>query len=77
VPLGQHFYIDGTILGQGRGFEAHLHPFALAFYEDFTFPVSGKISNYLRPECHVVLKAFSISKNTATVDVLLLKFKVT
>jgi hypothetical protein len=26
---------------------------------------------YSRPECHVVSKAFSISKNTATVDILL------
>jgi hypothetical protein len=29
------------------------------------------------PGCHVVPKAFSISKNTATVGILLLKFKVT
>jgi hypothetical protein len=30
-----------------------------------------------RPQCHVVSKAFSISKNTAAVDILLLKFGVT
>jgi hypothetical protein len=32
---------------------------------------------YSRPGCQVVSKAFSISKNTAAVDILLLKFKVT
>jgi hypothetical protein len=31
---------------------------------------------YGRPECHVVSKAFSMSKNTAAVDILLLKFRV-
>jgi hypothetical protein len=31
---------------------------------------------YSRPECHVVSKAFSITKNTAAVDILLLKFSV-
>jgi hypothetical protein len=31
---------------------------------------------YSKPKCHVVSKAFSISKNTAGVDVLLLKFHV-
>jgi hypothetical protein len=29
------------------------------------------------PECHVMLEAFSISKNIAAVDILLLKFRVT
>jgi adenine-specific DNA methylase len=32
---------------------------------------------YSRPRCQVVSKAFSIPKNTATVDMLSLKFKVT
>jgi hypothetical protein len=30
-----------------------------------------------RPECHVVSKAFSMSKDTAAVDILLLKFRET
>jgi hypothetical protein len=30
-----------------------------------------------KPGCHVVSKAFSVSKNTASVDMLLLKFRVT
>jgi hypothetical protein len=34
-------------------------------------------SLYSRPGCHVVSKAFWISKNTATVDILLLKLRVT
>jgi hypothetical protein len=39
---------------------------------------NSKSSNlYSRPECHVVSKAFPISKNTAGVDVLLLKFRFT
>jgi hypothetical protein len=32
---------------------------------------------YSKPGCYVVSKAFSISKNTAVVDILLLKFRVT
>jgi hypothetical protein len=32
---------------------------------------------YNRPECHVLLKAFSISKKTALDDMLLLKFRET
>jgi hypothetical protein len=32
---------------------------------------------YSKPGCHVVSKAFSISKNTAAVDILLLKLSVT
>jgi hypothetical protein len=32
-------------------------------------------SLYSRPGCHVVSKAFSMSKNTAAVDILLLKFR--
>jgi hypothetical protein len=32
---------------------------------------------YSKPRCHVVSKAFSISKNTAAVDMLLLKYKFT
>jgi hypothetical protein len=32
---------------------------------------------YSKPRCHVVSRAFSISKNTTAVDVLLLKFKIT
>jgi hypothetical protein len=32
---------------------------------------------FSKPECHVVLKAFSMSKNTAAVDILLLKLRVT
>jgi hypothetical protein len=32
---------------------------------------------YSNAECHVVSKAFSISKNTAAVDMLLLKLRVT
>jgi hypothetical protein len=32
---------------------------------------------YSKPVCHVVSKAFSISKNTAAVDILLLKLRVT
>jgi len=31
---------------------------------------------YNKPGCHVVLKAFSMSKNTASVGILLLKFRV-
>jgi hypothetical protein len=31
---------------------------------------------YSKPACHVVPKAFSMSKNTAAVDILLLKFMV-
>jgi hypothetical protein len=31
---------------------------------------------YYRPECHVVLKALSISTNTAAVEIMLLKFRV-
>jgi hypothetical protein len=31
---------------------------------------------YSKPGCHVVSKAFSTSKNTAAVDILLLKFRV-
>jgi len=34
-------------------------------------------SLYSKPGCHVVSNAFSISKKTAAVDILLLKFKVT
>jgi hypothetical protein len=34
-------------------------------------------SLYSRPHCHVMSKAFSISKNTAAVDILLLKFRET
>jgi hypothetical protein len=30
---------------------------------------------YSRPECHVVSKAFSMSKNTAAVDILVLKLR--
>jgi hypothetical protein len=33
-------------------------------------------SLYSKPGCHVVSKAFSVSKNTAAVDTLLLKFRV-
>jgi hypothetical protein len=33
-------------------------------------------NSYNRPVCHVVTEAFSIFKNTAAVDMLLLKFKV-
>jgi hypothetical protein len=32
---------------------------------------------YSKPRCHVISKAFSITKNTAAVDKLLLKIKVT
>jgi hypothetical protein len=32
---------------------------------------------YNKPRCHAVSMAFSITKNTAAVDILLLKFKVT
>jgi hypothetical protein len=32
-------------------------------------------SLYSRPGCHVVSKAFSMSKNTAAVDILILKFR--
>jgi hypothetical protein len=32
---------------------------------------------YNKPRCYVVSEAFPISENTATVDMLLLKFKVT
>jgi hypothetical protein len=32
---------------------------------------------YNKPVCHVVSKAFSMSKNTAAVDILLLKLRVT
>jgi hypothetical protein len=32
---------------------------------------------YSRPECHVVSKAFLMSKNTAAVDILLLKLRIT
>jgi hypothetical protein len=32
---------------------------------------------YSKPECHVVLKAFSMSKNTVAVDILLLKLRAT
>jgi hypothetical protein len=32
---------------------------------------------YCRPECHVVLNAFSISKNSTPSDILLFKFRVT
>jgi uncharacterized Zn-finger protein len=32
---------------------------------------------YSSPQCHVVSKAFSMSKNTAAIDILLLKFRVT
>jgi hypothetical protein len=32
---------------------------------------------YSKPECHVVPKDFSMSKNTAAVDILLLKLRVT
>jgi hypothetical protein len=32
---------------------------------------------HIKPECHVVSKAFSMSKDTAAVDILLLKFRVT
>jgi hypothetical protein len=32
---------------------------------------------YYKPGCQVVSKAFSISKNTAAIDILLLKLKVT
>jgi hypothetical protein len=32
---------------------------------------------YNKPECHAVSKAFSMSKNTAAVDILLLKLRVT
>jgi hypothetical protein len=32
---------------------------------------------YSKPECNVVSKAFSMSKNTAAVDILLLKLRVT
>jgi hypothetical protein len=32
---------------------------------------------YSRPRCHVVSKAFSLSKNTAAIDVLMLKFNAT
>jgi hypothetical protein len=32
---------------------------------------------YSKPRCHAVSKAFSISKNTAAIDMLLMKFKVT
>jgi hypothetical protein len=32
---------------------------------------------YSKPGCHVVSKAFSISKNTSAVDILLLKLRVT
>jgi hypothetical protein len=33
--------------------------------------------NLYKPRCHVVSKAFPLSKNTAVIDTLLLKFKVT
>jgi hypothetical protein len=60
-----------------------------AFYKDFksahrkeaiSLMSLAKNSNsenlYSKPECHVVLKAFSISKNTAAINILLLKFRV-
>jgi hypothetical protein len=34
-------------------------------------------NSYSKPECHVLSKAFSIYKNTAAIDIFLLKFKVT
>jgi hypothetical protein len=60
-----------------------------AVYQDFKFSVSEKrrwglskililtIYTYSRSECYVMSKAFSISKNTAAVDISLLKFRVT
>jgi hypothetical protein len=60
-----------------------------AFYQDFLslwneaislmYLVDNSNSDtlYSRPECHIVSKALSISKNTAAVDTLLLKFWVT
>jgi hypothetical protein len=37
-----------------------------------------KLDNlYSKPGCHVVSKVFSISNNTAAVDILMLKFRVT
>jgi hypothetical protein len=41
------------------------------------FEKSNFDSLYSRPVCHVVSKAFSMSKNTAAVDILLLKLRAT
>jgi hypothetical protein len=44
----------------------------IKFAEKYNFD-----SLYSKPGCHVVSKAFPISKNTAAVDILLLKLRVT
>jgi hypothetical protein len=41
------------------------------------FGNSNLLNLYSKPGCHVVSKVFSISKNTAAVDILLLKLRVT
>jgi hypothetical protein len=54
--------------------------FLFVRYESISFAKFAGNHNfdilYSKPECHVVSKAFSISKNTAAVDILLLKFRV-
>jgi hypothetical protein len=35
------------------------------------------VNLYSKPECHVVSKTFPMSKNTAAVDILFLKLRVT
>jgi hypothetical protein len=52
--------------------------FLIACFVNSLLKVTFRIALvYSKPRCHVVSKAFSVSKSTVAVDMLLLKFKVT
>jgi hypothetical protein len=85
--------INCTMLGTGRNPAApllvytlaqtfHLRPklWILSENEKSLITLTENFNSgnlYSKPRCHVVSNAFSISKNTAAIDMLLLKFKVT
>jgi hypothetical protein len=71
----------GTFLGEGSLPSTETLNFLLVKEEaiSLTRLVENYNSDslYSRPWCHVVSKAFTMSKNIAAVDILLLKFRVT
>jgi hypothetical protein len=64
-----------------RMYPHHIKEFPLIEKKLMSFMKLTEKSNfdnlYSKPVCHVVSKAFSISKNVAAVDILLLKLRVT
>jgi hypothetical protein len=66
IPWRRHFTFDLNSLRK------KLRDSLIRLDENF---YSGNL--YSKPGCHVVSKAFSISKNIAAVDMLLLKYETT